>query len=285
MPVQRATEQCGWLKQMVDAGAIFHPLRWTPSEALQLLKDAPALEHAGVVVRMPATWRMGRPTRPQVKATIGDKPPGKLGLDALLDFHMDVTLDGETLTPAEISRLLAQSEGLVHDPRQVGGRRSRATHPHARAVPGGRAARRRRGPAVRGSDAPPSRSRHRRGGRRRPGRYRVERDRRRPMARRDARCHAASGRARAHRPRARAPGQPAALSAGGRAVAAPAGAPAPRRLPRRRHGPRQDHPVLSLLLALKRRSSASPRASAPSWCILRQCWTDREGTAQGICPA
>ena len=31
MPVQRAAEQCAWLKAMVDAGEIFHPLRWTPA--------------------------------------------------------------------------------------------------------------------------------------------------------------------------------------------------------------------------------------------------------------
>jgi non-specific serine/threonine protein kinase len=34
-------------------------------------------------------------------------------MDALLDFRMEVTLDGETLTPAEIKRLLAQTDGLA----------------------------------------------------------------------------------------------------------------------------------------------------------------------------
>jgi hypothetical protein len=113
MPVQRAAEQCGWLKTMVDAGEIYHPLRWRPNQALQFLKDAPALESAGVVVRMPATWRMNRPARPQVKTTVGGNAPAQLGLDALLDFRMEVTLDGETLTKAEIKRLLAQSDGLT----------------------------------------------------------------------------------------------------------------------------------------------------------------------------
>jgi hypothetical protein len=37
MPVQRAAELCGWLKAMVDAGEIFHPLLWSPQQALQLL--------------------------------------------------------------------------------------------------------------------------------------------------------------------------------------------------------------------------------------------------------
>src|SRR5260221_632630 len=113
MPVQRAAEQCPWLKTMVDAGEIFHPLRWSPQQAQQFLKDVPALESAGVVVRMPATWRMNRPARPQETATVGGKTPSHLGLAELLDFRMDVTLDGETLSAAEIRQLLAQSEGLA----------------------------------------------------------------------------------------------------------------------------------------------------------------------------
>ena len=113
MPVQRAAENCPWLKAMVDAGEIFHPLRWSPQQALQFLKDVPALENAGVVVRMPASWRMNRPARPQVKATVGGNPPSQLGTDALLDFRIEVTLDGESLSAAEIRRLLAHSDGLA----------------------------------------------------------------------------------------------------------------------------------------------------------------------------
>jgi superfamily II DNA or RNA helicase len=113
VPIQRAAETCAWLKSMVDAGEIYHPLRWSPAHALQFLKDVPALERAGVVVRVPASWRMNRPPHPQVKATVGGKAPSQLGLDALLDFQMEVVLDGETLSKAEIRKLLAQSEGLV----------------------------------------------------------------------------------------------------------------------------------------------------------------------------
>ena len=113
LPVQRASESCAWLKAMVDRGEIFHPLRWTPGEAMQLLRDVPQLETAGVVVRMPAVWRGNRPPRPRVTGTVGGKPPSGLGPDALLDFQMEVTLDGEKLTAAEIQELLAHSDGLA----------------------------------------------------------------------------------------------------------------------------------------------------------------------------
>ncbi len=113
MPVNQAADRCSWIKDMVDSGEIFHPLRWTPPDALRFLKDVPAIESAGVLVRMPASWRMNRPARPQVKATVGGRPPSQLGMGALLDFRMEVTLDGETLSAAEIRQLLAETGGLA----------------------------------------------------------------------------------------------------------------------------------------------------------------------------
>ena len=113
LPVQRAGETCGWLKAMVDAGEIFHPLRWSAREASRFLASAADLESAGVVVRMPATWRASRPARPQVTATVGARAPSKLGLDGLLDFAVAMTLDGEPLSEAEIRTLLAGTDGLV----------------------------------------------------------------------------------------------------------------------------------------------------------------------------
>src|SRR6202011_2888658 len=106
-------EACSWLKAIVDAGEIFHPLRWTPQEALRLLHDVDAMEQAGLVIRMPANWRMNRPSRPQVEATIGSASPSVLGTDALLDFRVQVSLDGEILTIEEINKLLASTHGLA----------------------------------------------------------------------------------------------------------------------------------------------------------------------------
>jgi non-specific serine/threonine protein kinase len=112
LPVQRAAAAAPWLRTMVDSGEIYHPLRWTPSEALRMLRDVPDLESAGVVVRMPAAWRGNRPAQPRVTVSVGGRQPSALGLDAMLDFQMEVTLDGEPLTRDEIGQLLSQSEGL-----------------------------------------------------------------------------------------------------------------------------------------------------------------------------
>jgi len=112
LPVQRAAEHCDWLREMVDTGEIYHPLRWTPLDAHRLLSDLSKLEAAGIVVRMPGVWQAGRPARPVVKASVGARPPSLLGKDALLDFSMEVSLDGECLSATEVRNLLKGADGL-----------------------------------------------------------------------------------------------------------------------------------------------------------------------------
>ncbi|NDP64374.1 DEAD/DEAH box helicase [Polaromonas sp.] len=112
LPVQRAAEHCGWLREMVEAGDIYHPLRWTALDAFRFLSDLPQLEAAGIIVRTPKVWKAGKPLRPVVKASVGTRPPSLLGQDALLDFSMQVCLDGEDLNDAEIEALLQRGDGL-----------------------------------------------------------------------------------------------------------------------------------------------------------------------------
>lgn len=112
LPVQRAAEHCDWLREMVDTGEIYHPLRWTPLDAYRFLSDLSQLEAAGIVVRTPGSWQSGRPARPVVKASVGAQPPSLLGKDALLDFNMEVSLDGERLSAAEVRDLLKGADGL-----------------------------------------------------------------------------------------------------------------------------------------------------------------------------
>ncbi|MCC7414269.1 MAG: DEAD/DEAH box helicase [Gammaproteobacteria bacterium] len=113
LPVQHAAEKCAWLGEMVEAGEIFHPLRWSPAQAVRLLRDLPVLEAAGVVVRMPAVWRGGRPPRPKLSVTVGATAPAAVGLDALVDFRVEMTLEGEPLSARELDSLLAGTEGLA----------------------------------------------------------------------------------------------------------------------------------------------------------------------------
>jgi non-specific serine/threonine protein kinase len=112
LPVQRASQDCAWLKAMVSSGEIYHPLRWRAKEAWAFLSDFQKLESSGIMVRAPLSWKSTRPARPQIKSTIGSKAPSLLGADALLDFKMEIMLDGDKLTAAEVKALLKNAEGL-----------------------------------------------------------------------------------------------------------------------------------------------------------------------------
>ena len=111
LPVQRAAADFPSLKAMVEAGEIDHPLRSTPP-SVSTADRRPALEAATSSCACRSPGGPIRPPRPRVTATVGGKPPSGLGTDALLDFEIGVSLDGEPLTNAEIERLLAASNGL-----------------------------------------------------------------------------------------------------------------------------------------------------------------------------
>ena len=112
-PVQRAASRSALLRDLVDSGDVYRPLALSPDEAYRFLKDIPAFEESGVVVRVPDWWSARRPPRPQVQVTVGSKVPGSFGTDALLDFDVRVTLDGQTLTEADLEQVTASIQGLA----------------------------------------------------------------------------------------------------------------------------------------------------------------------------
>jgi hypothetical protein len=112
LPVNRAAENSPWLRGLVDSGAVFRPLAWTPADAHQFLRNIPVFEAAGIVVRIPDWWKPQAPPRPQVKVNIGKSASG-IGMDAMLDFDVSLSLDGEALSDAEWQQLMAGGDGLV----------------------------------------------------------------------------------------------------------------------------------------------------------------------------
>ena len=67
-------------------------------------------EQAGLIVRMPDWWNTSRRPRPKVSVSVGAKAPSALGMDALLDFDVKLTIDGKSLSRKEIEELTAQRE-------------------------------------------------------------------------------------------------------------------------------------------------------------------------------
>jgi hypothetical protein len=113
LPVQRAAETSALVSSLVDSGDVYHPLAWTAREAYAFLKEVPALESAGVAVRVPDWWSVRAPPRAQVTVTVGGRAPSGLGAAAVLDFSATLALDGEPLSDAECRALLEATEGLV----------------------------------------------------------------------------------------------------------------------------------------------------------------------------
>jgi superfamily II DNA or RNA helicase len=112
-PIQRAGEASEWIGELADSGDVYQPLAWSPKEAYRFLQDIPQMEQAGLIVRVPDWWKPTRPPRPVVSVKVGEGAKSKLGVDALLDFSVNVSLDGEPLGEAELQTILQSSGGLV----------------------------------------------------------------------------------------------------------------------------------------------------------------------------
>jgi hypothetical protein len=112
-PVQNAATRSGLIRHLLEDGDLYHPLAWSPAEAYTFLKETPALEESGVIVRIPDWWKRRGASRPVVNVTVGNRTRSMLNLNALLDFSVDVTLDGRILTASELRELLQSEAGLV----------------------------------------------------------------------------------------------------------------------------------------------------------------------------
>ena len=112
-PIQARPSAGALIKEMVDSHEIYHPQPWTPREAYRFLQDIPVFEESGLVIRVPDWWRSTHPPRPVVNVKVDARRNSGLSVNDLLDFSVNVTLEGEPLTESEIQRLLDSVGGLV----------------------------------------------------------------------------------------------------------------------------------------------------------------------------
>ncbi|HEY2344104.1 MAG TPA: DEAD/DEAH box helicase, partial [Chthoniobacteraceae bacterium] len=112
-PVQKAAEKSEMARELIESRRLFQPLAWSPREAHRFLHDIPAFEESGLVVRVPDWWKKGRPARPQVNIRIGEKKGSLVGLNSLMDFKVEMALDGEPLSQSEWKTLMTSEENLV----------------------------------------------------------------------------------------------------------------------------------------------------------------------------
>ncbi len=112
-PVQRAAQSSELVRSLLNSRKLFSPQAWTIAEAYQFLRQIPVLEEAGIIVRVPNWWTPTRPPRPQVQVRIGEVAGGVASGIDVLDFDVNLVLDGQSLTQEEIQRLINARQGLT----------------------------------------------------------------------------------------------------------------------------------------------------------------------------
>jgi non-specific serine/threonine protein kinase len=113
VPIQRASERSPLVKEMVESAEIYHPVAWTSREAYRFLQEIPIYEESGLVVRVPDWWKASRPPRATVNVKIDTRKGSSLDVKALLEFSVNVSIDGEPLSESELEQILRSTSGLV----------------------------------------------------------------------------------------------------------------------------------------------------------------------------
>ncbi len=111
-PVSRAAQSTPLIADLLETRALFSPQAWSIPLAYQFLSSVPALEKSGIVVRVPNWWNASRPPRPQVDVRVGSRKQPSLSAGSL-DLQVNVSIDGQQLTKAELAELAKARQGLT----------------------------------------------------------------------------------------------------------------------------------------------------------------------------
>jgi non-specific serine/threonine protein kinase len=110
--VHLAGRQSPLLADLLESGELFHPIAWSAKEAFSFLKGVSIYENCGILCRIPNWWK-GKPARLGINIRVGDEKPSVVGMDAILNFDVQLVLGDTTLSAEEANRLLLASEGLA----------------------------------------------------------------------------------------------------------------------------------------------------------------------------
>lgn len=110
--VLKVSDQSHFISGLMESGELFSPIKLTHSEAYTFLKEVPLYEEAGIMCRVPDWWRKKKNSL-KISVNVGQKPPSKVGMDAILDFSPTFYIGDTPATEAEIREFLTMAEGLV----------------------------------------------------------------------------------------------------------------------------------------------------------------------------
>ncbi|HET6246694.1 MAG TPA: DEAD/DEAH box helicase [Tepidisphaeraceae bacterium] len=112
-PIVQAAGRSQLARELAESNEVYSAQTWTPTQAYRFLQDIPAFEQSGLIVRVPDWWKASRPPRPVVSVKVGEAGKTKVGVEAMMDFSVGVTLEGEPLTEEEILEALKSAGGLM----------------------------------------------------------------------------------------------------------------------------------------------------------------------------
>ena len=111
-PIDQASKESSFIKELLDSGEIFHSLEFSAEEAYRFLTEIPIYESNGISCRIPDWWT-NKSKNLGVHVSIGDKKQSLLGLQTLINITPSLTLDGEQISQEEIDRLMNMTDGLA----------------------------------------------------------------------------------------------------------------------------------------------------------------------------
>ena len=109
--IDAAASRSEMISSLVSSGEIMHPLGFTSDEAYTFLKEVPIYEECGIKCRIP-NWH-GTHSNISLSATVGEREGGYIGLNTMLSFDPQISIDGEPLSEEEIEALTRSSDGLA----------------------------------------------------------------------------------------------------------------------------------------------------------------------------
>ena len=111
--LNKAAAVSEFVLDIVENGEMFQPLKLTPKEAYEFLRDIGQIEKAGILCRVPNWWRK-KSSSVRAAVKIGEKEKSKAGLEALLQMQPTLIVDGVELTKEDIDKLLLSTDGLAY---------------------------------------------------------------------------------------------------------------------------------------------------------------------------
>ncbi|MBF0102855.1 MAG: DEAD/DEAH box helicase family protein, partial [Desulfobacterales bacterium] len=110
--VHIAAAESRLISNLIETGELFHPLAWSSKEAFTFLSEIPIYENAGILCRIPNWWK-GASASSRLNISIGNSQPAFVGLNALLDFNIQLMIGDIEITEQEARELIQKSEGLA----------------------------------------------------------------------------------------------------------------------------------------------------------------------------